>query len=166
MAGNTCQMNKFRILCGHSKKAKVTCYFLVHPLNTAYSISLTHYIHIYMVMVVLVADLCPTLCDPMECSPPGSSVHWIFQARILEWEPFPSPGIFLTQESNLGLLPCRQILHHLRHQKSPSLSLYICVCVCVYLTTWRPAAKIVHGETCKIRPLIDNPQDNHSRTQC
>ena len=28
---------------------------------------------------------CPTLCDPMDCSPPGSSVHEIFQARILEW---------------------------------------------------------------------------------
>ena len=32
-----------------------------------------------------VAQLCPTLCDPMDCSLPGSSVHWIFQARILEW---------------------------------------------------------------------------------
>ena len=28
---------------------------------------------------------CLTLCDPMDCSPPGSSVHGIFQARILEW---------------------------------------------------------------------------------
>ena len=28
---------------------------------------------------------CPTLCDPMDCSPPGSSIHGIFQARVLEW---------------------------------------------------------------------------------
>ena len=28
---------------------------------------------------------CPTLCDPMDCSPPGSSVHGTFQARVLEW---------------------------------------------------------------------------------
>ena len=28
---------------------------------------------------------CPTLSDPMDCSPPGSSVHGIFQARVLEW---------------------------------------------------------------------------------
>ena len=28
---------------------------------------------------------CPTLCDPMDCSPPGSSIHGIFQARLLEW---------------------------------------------------------------------------------
>ena len=32
-----------------------------------------------------VAQLCPTLCDPMDCSLPGSSVHGIFQARIMEW---------------------------------------------------------------------------------
>ena len=32
-----------------------------------------------------VAQFCPTLCDPMDCSLPGSSVHGIFQARILEW---------------------------------------------------------------------------------
>jgi len=31
-------------------------------------------------------------CDPMDCSPPGSSVHGIFQARILEWIAIPSPG--------------------------------------------------------------------------
>ena len=30
-------------------------------------------------------QLCPTLCDPMDCSPPGSSVHGILQARILDW---------------------------------------------------------------------------------
>ena len=30
-------------------------------------------------------QLCPTLFDPMDCSPPGSSVHGILQARILEW---------------------------------------------------------------------------------
>ena len=41
---------------------------------------------------VLVTQLCPTLCDPMGCSPPGSSVHDILQARILEWVAIPSPG--------------------------------------------------------------------------
>ena len=32
-----------------------------------------------------IAQSCPTLCDPMDCSLPGSSVHGIFQARVLEW---------------------------------------------------------------------------------
>ena len=38
---------------------------------------------------VKVAQLCPTLCDPMDCNPPGSSVHGILQARILEWVAVP-----------------------------------------------------------------------------
>ena len=32
-----------------------------------------------------VAQSCPTLCNPMDCSPPGSSIHGILQTRILEW---------------------------------------------------------------------------------
>ena len=36
-------------------------------------------------VVFLVTQSCPTLCDPVDCSPQGSSVHRIFQARILEW---------------------------------------------------------------------------------
>ena len=46
------------------------------------------YIHIYLkdnIRVKLLDQLCPTLCDPLDCSPPGSSVHGILQARILEW---------------------------------------------------------------------------------
>ena len=39
---------------------------------------------------VLVAQLCSTLCDPMDCSLPGSSVHGIFQARMLEWGAIPT----------------------------------------------------------------------------
>ena len=41
-----------------------------------------------------VTQSCLTLCDPIDCSPPGSSVHGILQARILEWVPCPSPGDF------------------------------------------------------------------------
>ena len=36
-------------------------------------------------MCVQALQSCPTLCDPMDCSPPGSSVNGILQARILEW---------------------------------------------------------------------------------
>ena len=38
---------------------------------------------------VLAVQSCPTLCNPMDCSPPGSSVHRILQARILEWVAIP-----------------------------------------------------------------------------
>ena len=43
-----------------------------------------------MTCVRLVAQLCPTLCKPVVCSPLGSSVHGILQARILEWVAMPS----------------------------------------------------------------------------
>ena len=66
---------------------------------------------------VLVAQSCPTLCDPMGCSPPGSSVRGISPARILEWVAISfSRGIFLTQGLNPGLLHCRQTLYRLSHQ--------------------------------------------------
>ena len=64
---------------------------------------------------------CQTLCDPMDCSPPGSSVHGIYQVKntgmschvLLQ-------GIFSTQGLNPSFLHCRQILYHLSHQGSPT----------------------------------------------
>ena len=88
-----------------------------------------------------VAESCPTLSDPMDCGPPGSSIHGVFQARILDWgeshsvvssslrpqglySPWDSPGkntgvgchallegIFPTQGSNPALPHCRWILY-------------------------------------------------------
>ena len=123
---------------------------------------------------VLVAQSCPTLCDPMECSPPGFSVHGILQVRVLEWITIPFSrgsswprnwtwvshiadrfftfwatrelrnigvgslsllqGIFLTQESNWGLLHYRQILYQLSYQGSPQ---YCCLCcISVFQIYW------------------------------
>ena len=44
------------------------------------------------VCVCVQARLCLILCDPMDCSPPGSSVYGISQARVLLWLPFTPPG--------------------------------------------------------------------------
>ena len=72
-----------------------------------------------------VTRLYPTLHDPLDCSLPGSPVHGILQARILEWmaialsrECSLLQGIFPSQESNPGLPHCRRILYHLSHQRS------------------------------------------------
>ena len=54
---------------------------------------------------VLITQLCLILCKPMDCSLPGSSVHGILQARVLEWVAIP-----FSQRSNPVLLNCRQIL--------------------------------------------------------
>ena len=74
------------------------------------------------IVLCLVAQLCPTLCDPVDCSPPGSSVHgdspgentgvgW--HARL--------QGIFPTQGLNQGLPHCKWILYRLSHQGSPRI---------------------------------------------
>ena len=72
--------------------------------------------------VLKLLQLCLTLCDPMDCSPPGTSVRGILQARILKcW----NQRIFLTQELNphlLHLLHCRQILYPLNHLGSPKMN--------------------------------------------
>jgi len=75
-----------------------------------------------------VAQSYPTLCDPINCSPPGLSVHGIFQARI-GWVGcyFLLQGVFLTQESN----PCTQ--QYMSSLLLLSLSLYVCMYVCVYI---------------------------------
>ena len=68
----------------------------------------------------LVIQSCPTLCDPTDCSPPGSSVRGDSPGKhigvgchaLLQ-------GIVLTQESNQGLLHCRWTLYLQSHQGSP-----------------------------------------------
>ena len=72
---------------------------------------------------VLIAQLCLTLCNPMDCSLPGSSVHGTLQAR--NWSGCHSllQGKILTQGLNPGLLHCRQTPYHLGHQGS-SISLW------------------------------------------
>ena len=70
--------------------------------------------------VCLIAQSGPTLCEPMNCSLPGSSIHGDSPGKnigvgchsLLQ-------GIFPTQGWNPGLLHCRQILYHLSHQGSP-----------------------------------------------
>ena len=65
----------------------------------------------------LVTQSCPTFCDPMDCSPQGSSVRGDSPGKNTRvgCHAF-LQGIFPTQGSNPGLPPCRKILYHLSHQ--------------------------------------------------
>ena len=71
---------------------------------------------------VLATQSCLTLCDSMDCCPPGSSVHGILQARILEGLPGPPPGDFPTQGLSPGFLHHERIFYHLSHQDVKELS--------------------------------------------
>ena len=67
----------------------------------------------------LVAKSCRTLCNPMDCSLPGSSVHGIFQTRILEWVAISFSRGSSPPRDNLGLLHCRRFLYQLSHWGFP-----------------------------------------------
>ena len=80
-------------------------------------------VNVIIVVKVLPTQSCPTLCNPIDSILPGSSVHGILQVRTLKWVARHSllQGIFPTQESNLGLLHCRQILYgHCNSEQGPT----------------------------------------------
>ena len=79
--------------------------------------------HVIRCLCVLVAQLCPPLCNPMHLPGlPGFSVHGILQARILEWVTIPFPrDSFQPRDQTPVLVHCRQIHYHLSHQRSPQL---------------------------------------------
>ena len=82
-----------------------------------------------MCCVWLVTQLCPPLCDPLDCNPPASSVHGNSSGKNtgVGCHAF-LQGIFPTRGSNPGLPHCWWIFYCLSHQGSP---IYVCVCVCV-----------------------------------
>ena len=79
---------------------------------------------VHTCMCAKLLQLCTTLCDPMDCIPPGSSVHGILQARKLEWLPCPPPGDL----PNPGVKPI----------VSPALAGGLVFCLFVFTTraTW------------------------------
>ena len=81
-------------------------------------ITVTTIAHIDGALVLcLVAQSCPTCCNPMNCSPPSSSAHGDSPGKNTGLGcHFLLQGISLTQEWNLGILHCGQILSHLSHQ--------------------------------------------------
>ena len=77
------------------------------------------------------AQLCPTLSDPMDCSLPGSSVHGIFQARVLEWVAIAFSDRAPTQPYNRKdeqgrVCPLKRFIVHLIITITPKASLRTC----------------------------------------
>ena len=70
---------------------------------------------------VLVTQSCPTLCDPMECSPQGSSVCGFLQARILEWVAIPFSRGCLQPGNQTQVACTASRFFYLRQQRSPVL---------------------------------------------
>ena len=76
--------------------------------------------------IVVVAQSCLTPCNPMNCSPPGSSVHVILQARILEREVIPfSRGLSQPRDRTRVSFTAGKFLYHLSHRRSRNLYEFI-----------------------------------------
>ena len=84
------------------KKTGVGCHFLLQCMKVKSESEVT--------------QSCPTLGDPMDCSPPGFSVHGIFQARALEWGAIAFSEILVQRFSNQAVALCR-----LRNKKAGAL---------------------------------------------
>ena len=76
--------------------------YAVSPAGNASALCTKHFLQTLLSWVwqagqaALLARSHPTLCDSMDCSSPGSSLHGVFQARILEWDVIPTPGHLLN----------------------------------------------------------------------
>ena len=86
-------------------------------LNSVYALLINAYIHLYILCSV--AQSCPTLCDSMDCGPPGSSVHGDSPGEDTVGCHALLQGIFPTQGLNPGLPHCWRILYHLSYNGSP-----------------------------------------------
>ena len=105
-------------------------------------------LHVYVWSAL---QLCPAFCDPMDCSPSGSSVHGILQARILEWVALPSsrgsspprdgPHISYVSYIDSG------VLYHLG---SP----YVCICLLFRRRQWHPTPALLPGKSYGRRSLV------------
>ena len=137
-----------------SASIKIVILFLSFSVNMMYYINCFAYIELslycwnkshltmvcdatYVCLCVCVwAQLCPTLCSPLDCSQPCSSAHGIFQARILVVGHFLLQGFYKCRDqthiSYLSLTGM-QVLCHYHHLGRP-LHIYVCsICVCIYI---------------------------------
>ena len=112
--------SQFNMIVRNNKIQKVVLFKKVYIYICIYIIPFLYInIQLYNMWAKLLQS-CPTLCDPMDCRPPGSSVHGdspgknngVGRHALLQ-------GIFPTQGSNPSLPNCRWILYHLSHQGNP-----------------------------------------------
>ena len=129
----------------------------IHEPNIIWRLNKNHVTHTHVLFLnlqrcywklkSLVTQSCLTLCNPLDYSPPGSSVHGILQARILEWVAMPfSQGSPNPGTEWQGLLHGRQILYHLNHQENPLLGLIKCYFILFNLFPWLHQVFLVFRE--------------------
>ena len=93
----------------------------------------------------LVTQSCPTLCDPMDCSPPGSSFHRIFQAKILEWVAISSSRGSSPRRDRTRVSCLADVFFTTESPGKPVIYLHICIIsVSLYLCVYYDIFKLHH----------------------
>ena len=110
-------------------------YIYTHTHTHTYCVCIYIYIYTHIHIVLMQSQFksvqsCPTLCDPMDNSQPGSTVHRIFQAKILEWvETSSSRG----SSWPMDWTPVSCLLHEQAGSWALAITWKIYTCVCVYI---------------------------------
>ena len=110
-----------------------------------------------------VAKSCPAVCDLMDSSPAGSSLHGVLQARVLEWAAIPSPGDLPDPGITLRPPACGQILYLLSHR--------CCCCCCCVAPVVSASVRPHRRQPSRLPHPWDSPGRNtgvgcHSLLQC
>ena len=103
-----------------------------------------------------VAQSCPTLSNPMDCSPPGSSVHGVFQARVLEWGAIAFSGTRLSETEQQQTLQERRKRDRERGEKSTQLFNRISLCS----LSWQGASALYPGSPKSLENLLAHISEN------
>ena len=109
----------------------------------------------------IVTQSCPTLWDPMDCSPPGSSVHGDSPCKNtgVGCHAIHLQGIFSTQGSNLDVLHYRQILYRLRGTSHPWNGTGVSWIAWGFFTSWasKESPTFTYNPTFTIQPMNSTP---------
>ena len=126
----------------------ISCILYCWATREASSICLHPCIHAYTVYVCSVSQSCLTFCDPLDCSPPGSSARGIFQARILECIAIsPSRGSSRHRDRTRVLLHCRQILYHWAIREAHTQYIHTFIYTHTYIHVYAHTHTFVHTHT-------------------
>ena len=105
-------------------------------------------------MLCLAAQSCPILCNPMDCSLPGSSVHGDSPGKNTGVGGHAHlQGIFTSLGSNSVLLHCRLILYHLSAQGSSVIYFFWCICKCGHFLNF-PSKDPITAQKCKWNSVL------------
>ena len=119
----------------------------------------TAFIALHVAVLCLVVQSCPTLCNPMDCSLPGSSVHRDSPGKNTRGSYHALlQGIFPTQGLNSGLPHCRWILYHLSQQESPRILEWVAYSFSRVSSRYLPSPGIEPGSPAFL--LQESPADS------